>query len=96
MVGGVRERRRNYAHNIPAARSLRQTLTATEAMLWEHLRDRRLDGLKFRRQHAVERFVLDFYCHELRLAVDGRARRDFSPRRPCNGNRGKPQKSAEK
>ena len=57
-------------HNIPAARELRRPQTPTEALLWEALRDRHLDGLKFRRQHAIGRFVLDFYCHELRLAVE--------------------------
>ena len=45
-------------------------MTATEVLLWERLRDRRLAGLKFRRQHAIGRFVVDFYCHELRLVVE--------------------------
>jgi len=67
---GVRERPRQYVHNIPAARALRRPLTPTEAILWDRLRDRGLEGLKFRRQHAVGRFVLDFYCSELRLAVE--------------------------
>ena len=61
---------RRYVHNIPAARVLRTTMTPSEAMLWEKLRDRRFLGLKFRRQHAVGRFVLDFYCDEVRLAVE--------------------------
>ena len=61
---------RRYVHNIPAARVLRTTMTPSEAMLWERLRDRRFLGLKFRRQHAVGRFVLDFYCDEMRLAVE--------------------------
>jgi len=56
------------------ARGLRRDGTAAESVLWEALRGNRLDGLKFRRQHAVGRFVLDFYCPALRLAVelDGR------------------------
>ncbi len=45
-------------------------MTNSETILWETLRDRRLLGLKFRRQHAVGRFVLDFYCAELRLAIE--------------------------
>lgn len=45
-------------------------MTTLESVLWEALRDRRFRGLKFRRPHAVGRFVLDFYCHELRLAVE--------------------------
>lgn len=39
-------------------------------MLWEKLRARRLDGLKFRRQYGVDRYVLDFYCPGLRLAIE--------------------------
>ncbi len=45
-------------------------MTPTETVPWEELRDRRLGGLKFRRQHAIRRFVVDFYCHELGLAVE--------------------------
>ena len=39
-------------------------------MLWSRLRDRQLNGLKFRRQHPMEPYVLDFYCAELRLALE--------------------------
>ena len=38
--------------------------------MWESLRDRRLGGLKFRRQHAVSRFVVDFYCATAKLVVE--------------------------
>ncbi len=56
-----------------AARALRQTETLAEDVLWEALRGRRLNGLRFRRQHAVGRFVLDFFCsrHKLAIEVDG-------------------------
>ncbi|MFH1683929.1 MAG: DUF559 domain-containing protein [Candidatus Margulisiibacteriota bacterium] len=56
------------------ARWLREEQTATEKKVWELLRDRRFMGLKFRRQHVIEGFVIDFYCHEYRLAleIDGR------------------------
>lgn len=53
-----------------AARQLRKELTPSEHLLWSALRDRQLAGRKFRRQHPVGRFVLDFYCHEERLAVE--------------------------
>jgi very-short-patch-repair endonuclease len=53
-----------------AARTLRREETPAEAALWQVLRDRGLDRLRFRRQHAVGRFVLDFYCPALRLAVE--------------------------
>ena len=51
------------------ARRLRAGSSVVERIAWEELRDRRL-GFKFRRQHAFDRFVLDFYCHEALLAVE--------------------------
>jgi len=56
-----------------AARALRQPLTPAEHVLWQALRDRKLAGLKFRRQHAVGAFILDFYCpaHKLVVELDG-------------------------
>ncbi len=52
------------------ARRLRRDATDAERALWRRLRRRQLDGLKFRRQHIIGRFVLDFYRHECRLAVE--------------------------
>jgi very-short-patch-repair endonuclease len=49
---------------------LRGDPTPTEAALWKQLRGRQLNGYKFRRQHPVGRFVLDFYCDEVQLAVE--------------------------
>jgi very-short-patch-repair endonuclease len=49
---------------------MRSEPTAAEKELWLQLRERRLDGLRFRRQYAIERFVLDFFCAEARLAVE--------------------------
>ncbi len=56
--------------NVPAARLLRRQMTPSEQMLWRRLRDRKLDGWKLRRQHAIGAFVLDFYCDELKLAIE--------------------------
>ena len=53
-----------------AARRMRKAPTRSESFLWYALRNRRLAGLKFRRQHAIGRFVLDFYCRDKRLAVE--------------------------
>ena len=39
-------------------------------MLWQHLRNRRLHGLKFRRQHPIERVIVDFYCAEKQLMIE--------------------------
>lgn len=52
------------------ARALRQRETRAEAVLWDKLRGRRLDGLKFRRQQPVGRYFVDFACESLRLAVE--------------------------
>lgn len=53
------------------ARMLRQTETKAEALLWKVLRNKQLNGLKFRRQHpVVEGFVLDFFCAEYRLGIE--------------------------
>jgi very-short-patch-repair endonuclease len=59
---------------IDHARSNRQRPTTAESIVWRWLRDRRLTGLKFRRQHAIDDYIADFYCRELKLVVelDGR------------------------
>lgn len=58
------------AETLGAARELRQRQSPPEEALWERLRGRALHGLKFRREHPIDRFVLDFYCDEARLAVE--------------------------
>jgi len=52
------------------ARRLRGDMTDAEKMLWKHLRRKNLDGYRFRRQHPVDRYILDFYCPALKLAVE--------------------------
>ena len=52
------------------ARDLRQRQTPAESIMWECLRNRRLNGFKFRRQHNIGHFIADFYCHEARLVVE--------------------------
>lgn len=55
------------------ARALRKNSTKAEDKLWQAVRNRKIDGLKFRRQHPFEKFILDFYCPEknLVLEIDG-------------------------
>ena len=59
---------------IDRARELRRAQTDAEALLWWRLRDRRLGGCKFRRQHAIGPFVADFVCPDRKLIMelDGR------------------------
>lgn len=52
------------------ARNLRRTSTNAKQLIWMFLRDRRLHGQKFRRQYAVHPYILDFYCHDLKLAIE--------------------------
>ena len=49
---------------------LRKKLTAAEATLWSLLKGKQLDGRKFRRQHSVDKYVLDFYCSSENLAIE--------------------------
>ncbi|MSQ29994.1 MAG: DUF559 domain-containing protein [Dehalococcoidia bacterium] len=55
---------------VGTARGLCDAATRSERLLWEQLRARRFDGLKFRRQHPFGPFVLDFYCDEAHLGVE--------------------------
>jgi methionine--tRNA ligase beta chain len=56
------------------ARKLRHDQTDAEQLIWSLLRDRRMAGAKFRRQHPIEvgeqRYILDFYSQELKLAIE--------------------------
>ena len=56
------------------AEELRIRMTEAETVLWEALRNKKLSGLKFRRQHPIGRFIVDFYCHKYKLVIelDGR------------------------
>ena len=65
------------AHKLPMpesvkafARKLRKEQTDAESLMWALLRDKRLGGAKFRRQHPFQPYVLDFFCHEANLAVE--------------------------
>ena len=51
-------------------KSLRNNLTPSEAKLWWYLKGGQVGGLKFRRQHGIGQYVLDFYCPSLRLCIE--------------------------
>ena len=55
---------------VMTARHLRGQLTDAEQILWSALRDSRLVGIKFRRQHPFGPYVLDFFCVKAQLAVE--------------------------
>ncbi len=60
-------------HNIKTYKKTRQFLrnnaTKAEKMLWQKLKDSQL-GYKFRRQHGIKQYVVDFYCPKLKLVVE--------------------------
>ena len=58
------------ARTIGRAKELRAAMSLPEVLLWKQLRRRGLEGLRFRRQHPVGPYILDFYCEDARLAVE--------------------------
>lgn len=52
------------------AQQLRAKMTEPEKLLWEKLKKNQLDVYKFRRQHPILKFILDFYCHKLKLGIE--------------------------
>jgi len=55
---------------IGNARRLRRDMTPAERTLWRVLRNRNLEGYKFRRQHPIEKYIVDFYCAEASLVIE--------------------------
>jgi very-short-patch-repair endonuclease len=53
-----------------AARILRENMTLCEKLLWERLNHKQICGVRFRRQHPIDFFIADFYCHKARLVVE--------------------------
>lgn len=49
---------------------LRKNMTEAEKLLWSRLSYNQLMGLKFRRQHPINQFIVDFYCHKLKLVIE--------------------------
>ena len=61
-------------------KALRKNLTPAEATLWKSLQRKQLKGRKFRRQHSIENFIVDFYCPQEKLIIelDGAIHLDFA------------------
>ncbi len=69
----------NTASGKKFRKDLRNSLTAAEAVLWQSLKGRQLQGKKFRRQVSFGRYIADFYCPECRLVIELDGARHFSP-----------------
>jgi very-short-patch-repair endonuclease len=52
------------------ARLLRKNMTEPEKILWEKLSNKQLLGLRLRRLHPIDIFIVDFYCHQPRLVIE--------------------------
>jgi very-short-patch-repair endonuclease len=73
MRSRVIERNMFYgaSHNIfEKAHELRLNMTYAEKIMWDELKNKRLFKVRFRRQHPIDIFIVDFYCHELKLVVE--------------------------
>lgn len=52
------------------AKSMRHTATDAEQLMWRILHAKRFMNLKFRRQHVIKPYIVDFYCHEIGLVIE--------------------------
>ena len=57
-------------HIFEKAKYLRENMTVAELKLWELLRNKQVQGLRFRAQHPIDIFIADFYCHSLKLVIE--------------------------
>ncbi len=55
---------------VKRAQELRVNMTPTEKLLWDRIKEKQIEGYKFRRQHPVYRYILDFYCAEKNFAIE--------------------------
>ena len=69
----------NRAPEKPLRRKLRQTMPPAEVILWQALRGQQLGGFKFRRQYSVGSYILDFYCAEVKLAIEVDGESHYQP-----------------
>lgn len=78
-------------YNHPGRKALRRELrtsgTSAEASLWSMLKNRQVDGARFRRQYSVGPYVLDFYCASARLCVELDGAEHFAPEGQFNDGR---------
>jgi very-short-patch-repair endonuclease len=65
----MQKRHRIYPSILENARELHHAQTRAEGLLWGRLRNR-AQTFKFRRQHPIDRFIVDFYCAEARLVIE--------------------------
>lgn len=69
----------NLKHLKDYRKNLRKDLTPTEAKLWICLKNKQLEGRRFRRQFSIANFIIDFYCPEEKLAIELDGKHHFTP-----------------
>jgi very-short-patch-repair endonuclease len=60
----------NKIENKQFRKKLRNRSTSAEATLWKIIKNKQLDGKKFRRQHGIEKYIVDFYCASEKLIIE--------------------------
>ena len=60
----------NLKEMVIFRKSLRNNSTSAEAFLWNYLKSSKLEGRKFRRQHSINHFIVDFYCPSEKLIIE--------------------------
>ncbi|WP_040279704.1 endonuclease domain-containing protein [Psychroserpens damuponensis] len=70
----------NRKYLEPYRKELRNNATSAEATLWNHLQRKQLNNRKFRRQHSIKNYIVDFYCasEKLIIELDGAVHFDFA------------------
>ena len=75
----MREQNNNKKILEPYRKTLRKNLTPAEAFLWKLLKNSQLENRKFRRQHSIGSYILDFYCPSEKLAIELDGASHFTP-----------------
>jgi len=68
--GAIKVFEQTPPHMIELAKKLRKNQTDAETLIWKLLRNRQIANAKFRRQHPIEGYIADFYCHEHKLVIE--------------------------
>lgn len=57
-------------HTLRKANLLRKKMTPSEKILWNKLNKKQIYGVTFRRQHPIDKYIVDFYCHQAKLVIE--------------------------
>lgn len=66
----MKEKIKTPHYVIELARTMRLNMTASEKILWNELKEKKFHGYRFKCQHPIHQYVLDFYCHAAGLAIE--------------------------